>query len=354
MQVGVVTTRALGLTETGQETSWLRTLLEVCTRLQQTTTFRVYCAPEEEALFGRWSPRVIADEAPAGFQKWFGRNAPAWQSHLAEDRVQVAMIPFAAPYPLPCPAVRYALQLSDWEDPQQAKAGGPVAAKRALQKAMPQTHRVIVTSKYLQQRLLELFEVPLEKIRVAPAGTDPLLEKEQGTFIEPPYLVCYCDAASCGTLVKMVPKIWERFQDILQSIVITGPGAPDEPAHWGEHVLRVESIPLLQRAGLYRAGTCFFYPHRYDGACVPSVEAMRAGVPVLSPVSGAARELLGDAPLFYNPDSKDSLFQNLRRVFQEPAKERARRVELGRQLARAKSWDQCAWEVLSTFKVSGN
>lgn len=54
------------------------------------------------------------------------------------------------------------------------------------------------------------------------------------------------------------------------------------------------------------------YPSSYEGFGLVVVEAFAAGVPVVSGTGGALREVGGDAAIFVDPDSVQSILQGLR------------------------------------------
>lgn len=63
----------------------------------------------------------------------------------------------------------------------------------------------------------------------------------------------------------------------------------------------------------YRQAFALVYPSTYEGFGLPPVEAMSLGCPVLSSLSPPMPEILGDACLYFNPDSSKDLV----RVFSE-------------------------------------
>ncbi len=77
----------------------------------------------------------------------------------------------------------------------------------------------------------------------------------------------------------------------------------------------------------YAAAAVFVWPSRLEGFGMPPLEAMRMGCAVLSSSAPAMPEILGDAPLYFDPDSPDQLAEGLETFLSNPE----RRAEAGRR-----------------------
>jgi glycosyltransferase involved in cell wall biosynthesis len=65
------------------------------------------------------------------------------------------------------------------------------------------------------------------------------------------------------------------------------------------------------RADLLAAASVFTYPSRYEGFGLPPLEAMSAGVPVVTTRTGALPDVLGDAARFVTPGDRGALAAEL-------------------------------------------
>jgi glycosyltransferase involved in cell wall biosynthesis len=101
---------------------------------------------------------------------------------------------------------------------------------------------------------------------------------------------------------------------------------------------------------LYKGALFVAYVSLHEGFGLPIVEAMAAGVPVLTSNTTAMPEVAGDAALLVNPYSIDDMVQGLNILaFNEG--ERALRIRLGRERAKRYTWDAAAktiWAVLGS------
>jgi glycosyltransferase involved in cell wall biosynthesis len=78
------------------------------------------------------------------------------------------------------------------------------------------------------------------------------------------------------------------------------------------HFLGQVSPEQLRTA--YRSANVFVMPSQHEGFCVPVVEAMACGLPVVAARAGALAETVGAAGLTFQPDDADDLARQLERV----------------------------------------
>jgi glycosyltransferase involved in cell wall biosynthesis len=94
-------------------------------------------------------------------------------------------------------------------------------------------------------------------------------------------------------------------------------------------------------AALVADAAVFLYPSFYEGFGLPPIEAMAAGVPVVSSGAGALREVLGDAALLVDPADVDDIAYELVRVLGD-ASLRAALAERGRARVAGFTWENAA------------
>ena len=110
------------------------------------------------------------------------------------------------------------------------------------------------------------------------------------------------------------------------------------PLPGAKFVGRVDDAALR---ALYEAAACFVFPSRYEGFGLPAVEAMSAGCPLVAARSGALPEVCGNAAIFCDPASGDSIATAVAAVLSDPQRAAGLRAQ-GRARAAEMTWAKAA------------
>jgi glycosyltransferase involved in cell wall biosynthesis len=94
---------------------------------------------------------------------------------------------------------------------------------------------------------------------------------------------------------------------------------------------------------LYAGADAVAYPSLEEGFGFPILEAMTAGTPVLTSDRSSMPEVGGDAAVYCDPTSVESIRDGLVRVLAD----RERLIAAGRERAKLFSWERCARETLA-------
>lgn len=99
----------------------------------------------------------------------------------------------------------------------------------------------------------------------------------------------------------------------------------------------------LERKDLQRlvgSAVAMLYVSTFEGFGIPMVEAMRSGVPVIASNISSMPEVAGDAAIFVDPFSVDSIAHGMERIRSDEYVDKIR--EKGLQRGQAFSWDRTA------------
>lgn len=102
-------------------------------------------------------------------------------------------------------------------------------------------------------------------------------------------------------------------------------------------------------SALYRGASAFVYPSRFEGFGIPPLEAMSCDCPVVCSDTGAVREVVADAGLYFNPADPEELAKALERVVEDDGLRASLRAA-GQTRVQQFSWDKCAAQTLTLYE----
>lgn len=114
------------------------------------------------------------------------------------------------------------------------------------------------------------------------------------------------------------------------------------------YVSDVELIPLLQ------SSTAFVFPSLYEGFGLPPLEALASGALVLSSSTSCMPEILGGAPIYFDPYQIDAIEQAMSQSLTLSKDERDKRKEEGMIQAKKFSWQKTGKATLDAYKMCAN
>ena len=158
---------------------------------------------------------------------------------------------------------------------------------------------------------------------------------------------------------KSVPLLVRAFRALDRQdmdLVVAGPAHNDEDAVTSAagsdpRVIRVRDPRDAELAWLYHHATLFAMPSRYEGFCIPLLESMHAGCPVIAANAAAMPEICRDAALLFPPGDEVALVKRLARVIGDDSL-RATLSTAGRERAAVFSWDRAAAETLAVYRAA--
>jgi glycosyltransferase involved in cell wall biosynthesis len=170
--------------------------------------------------------------------------------------------------------------------------------RRALRAGVRAADAVVAVSNFTRDELLELLQVPPERIRVIPNGLDPAFRPD-GPRSEGEYVLAVGTLEPRKNLGEAVAAAKLAGVE-LRVAGATGWGGVEVPGWVGE-----PSDDEL--AALYRGARCLVFPSLYEGFGLPLLEAMACGTPVVTSDSGAMAEVVAGAGVLVDPSSPEAI-----------------------------------------------
>nr|WP_315431223.1 glycosyltransferase family 1 protein [uncultured Albidiferax sp.] len=251
--------------------------------------------------------------------------------------------------------------------PQQYSSRDPIA--RWKKRAVKAADSIICISENTRKDLLEHYDmVSPEKVSVTHLGFDALgslLSDEPAAAFRTralgadiPYILFVGHRAGyknfAGLLQAYSSSPWLHQNFALLSF---GGGA-FTPA---EHALIASSAAperIRQLGGsdavlasCYRHAALFVYPSLYEGFGIPPLEAMSMDCPVACSNTSSIPEVVGDAAVYFDPSSLESLRIALENVLATSAVS-AELVLRGRARRKQYSWRQCAEQTVAIYRAT--
>ena len=160
-----------------------------------------------------------------------------------------------------------------------------------------------------------------------------------------------------GTLLAALDLYWSRSPHPLPLRIAGGGGWKSEKLQ--QHLARLEARGQVQRLGyvadaelsrLYAGAQALVFPSWHEGFGMPVLEALSQGAPVICSGNSSLPEVGGDAAIYIDPASAESICQAMLALEADPAR-RAGIMEASRRQAARFSWNKTARETLDFYRV---
>ena len=201
--------------------------------------------------------------------------------------------------------------------------------------------RVIAVSDFTRRELIELLEVPDEKIRVVPNAVGDEFTRE-GPAEAGDYVLAVGTLEPRKNLERLVEAVGTTDRELR---VVGAQG-------WGGVEVRGNGVRWLGEVGdaelarLYRGAVCVAYPSLYEGFGIPVLEAMACGAPVVTTRGTAMEEVADGAAVLV--DSRDPA--EIAAGIERAAAERDTLVPRGLERAHAFRWDAVAAATVEVYR----
>jgi glycosyltransferase involved in cell wall biosynthesis len=225
--------------------------------------------------------------------------------------------------------------------------------------AVMRADHIICISEHTRKDLIELFEVPANKISVVYLGCDEkkdFSEVPRTQSFERPYLFYvglregYKNFNNLLYAVARSPRLKKELD-----LIAFGGGAFSRAEQALFKELGFDAKQLRHLSGddkilnrLYSNAAALVYPSIYEGFGLPPLEAMAHFCPVVSSNSSCMPEIIGEAAEFFNPHSVDNMTTAIESVvFSDTRKNEL--LRLGQERIKLFNWQRCAQETFAFY-----
>lgn len=232
--------------------------------------------------------------------------------------------------------------------------------------ALSSSSGLIAVSNTTLNDLKAHFKISGKRLTVIPLAADPAFrpclpyEKEaiRLKYTLPERFILFVGSQKPHKNLENLLKAFARTRARTNAILaIAGPGSRNS---WRLRALAQElglensvrwlgRVPDSDLAALYSASTAFVFPSLYEGFGLPVLEAMSSSTPVICSDIPAHREVAGEAAIYFNPLSPDSIAQAIDAVL-ENQELRKDLTEKGLARAAMFSWDKSAHQTIAFYR----
>jgi glycosyltransferase involved in cell wall biosynthesis len=233
------------------------------------------------------------------------------------------------------PAATTILDLQHEEHPEFFSRTQLLYRRRFYRRPLEQARIVITISQHARRTILDRYPLDPERVRAIHLAVDhqtftPGDEPRQGFLLYPANAWPHKNHARLFEAFDLVRRERPELR-----LVLTGAG--HETLRLPAGVESHGHVPLEALVWLYRSAAALVYPSLYEGFGMPCLEAMACGTPVAASNVASLPEVCGDAAVYLDPTSVDSIADAIRRVLDDPPSG-------GIEQAAGFTWDRCARE----------
>ena len=232
---------------------------------------------------------------------------------------------------------------------------------------LPKVPAILSVSEFTKRRLVEVFDLPADKIHVTLLGVDhdrffpqdtEKVEALRRKLSLPDRFVVFLGALSARKNIDRLLEAWSRGNRSDVHLLIAGGSggaralAGTTPPRLPPNTRVLGKIDDVDVPTLLTAAQAFAYPSLYEGFGLPPLEAMACGTPCLVSNVTALPEVTADAAVQVNPLDVEDITQGLNRILGDAAL-RDKLRQKGLERAARFTWENTAaktYEVLSRYQ----
>jgi glycosyltransferase involved in cell wall biosynthesis len=362
-----IDTHAIGSRLTGNE-RYIAALAEALLALDSENEYCLFFSREEARQ--RWENRAPNLRALPVAQNPLWRLGFDFPRQLRRLRAAVFHYQYTGPLVDVCPGVVTIHDVSFVRHPDFFPPARQLRLRLTVRRAVRAARRIITGSEFSKAELVELFEVPEEKVVVIYHGVGPefrpLEDPEELARclarygLRQPYLLAVGNITrrkNQRLLVRSFGQWLTRHAEAEHMLALIGQ-EDDYGRAVREEIRRLGLAARVRLTGyapeedmpyLYAGAELLLNTSLYEGFGLPLIEAMASGVPVVASRAASFPEVCGDAARLVDPLDPDETAAAIEEILGS----RARRTELVRHgLARAREfrWEEAARATLEVYR----
>ncbi len=275
---------------------------------------------------------------------------------------------YTAPFWAPCPQVVSVLDMQYCEFPQDLSFSALWATRCLVPLALRVASRVITLSEFSRSQIMRYVGVASEKIIPIHLAAGPEFSQRMtgdegktrcAALIPPePYVFCVANSYPHKNVHSLVEAFGLLADQSEFNLVLVGVERRGEslvkaaldrmPSQHRERVKRLRGLDRRDLVALYQGAAVFAFPSLYEGFGLPVLEAMAAGVPVVTTERGPMREIGGET-IRYCDGTPAELARHLNELLKLDGMAREQVIHRAKERASTFTWEKTADQTVETL-----
>ncbi len=262
---------------------------------------------------------------------------------------------------LKCPQATTVYDMQYEHFPQDFSKSGLFFTKLFTKISLGRSKAVLTISEFSRQEIVKFTKTRFDKIKAIPLSADSgFSEKNPGDFVAErvmvltrsadPYILMVSNTYPHKSMETGIQAFGKIMADIPHKLVVIGKprlgeaevekamaALPQEG-----RVVRLQYVMGQDLAALYQGADLFVFPSKYEGFGLPVLEAMSAGVPVVTTREGSIPEVGGDTVSYAVTGDVDSFASSMKQILSLDPAARVDMTDKARSRASKFSWQETA------------
>jgi glycosyltransferase involved in cell wall biosynthesis len=293
--------------------------------------------PDVECVVSkRVAPHLETEATALGARRVGPLSGPIWEQvtlpAFLATRGRPLLLNFVNTAPLLYgPQITVVYDLAYLRHPETFSAAFLRLYRTVVPRAVAGSRIVVTISEFIRRELVATFGVAEDRVSVVPCFVAPPLRELARAEIRPPAAI---ETGSDYALVvgslnarKNLGAAIEAFRRAAVPglrLVVVGEGGgvfrPVDVVHGdARDVLFAGAVSDAELVRLYKGARFLFFPSLYEGFGMPPIEAMVCGCPVVTSNAASMPEVCGEAALYFEPRSIESMTAAISRAASDGA-----------------------------------
>ncbi len=244
--------------------------------------------------------------------------------------------------------------------------------KLVIKLAVKRARKIITVSEFTKSDIIEQFKVSSDKIGVTYEGVSNLSKGRDSLFvsklddtdtllsynIDKDFLLYVGNAYPHKNLEGLI-KAFVRLYPKRPWIYLVLVGKEDyfykklkelvKESYSDFPIIFTGYVPDEELEIMYQKALAYVFPSLYEGFGLPPLEAMSKKCVVLSSNRSSMPEILEDAAIYFDPESKEDMISKMDKIIKDK-KLRQEMIKKGEKQVKKYNWWECARETLEVYK----